>query len=161
MPALFFYAKYGAVVSFLPQPAVILGPVATTTLSDATTATLLTVANSLLLGPLLVAGFAVLMNYLLTHPEVREIPGTPADPARAGPDPYREPECRARDGVLPARCRRGLRIARRRPLNADSGLERVKDRTRGRVACAPLDPAFSTRISHDTAVRQRQQNRSV
>lgn len=31
-------------------------------------------ANSLLVGPLLVAGFAVLMNYILTHPELRDIP---------------------------------------------------------------------------------------
>jgi hypothetical protein len=73
-PALFFYAKYGGAVPGLPEPAAVLGPVATTTLSTGTTATLMTVANSLLLGPVLVAGFAVLMNYLLTHPEVRDIP---------------------------------------------------------------------------------------
>jgi hypothetical protein len=73
-PALFFYAKYGAAVPGVPTPATVLGPVATTTLSDATTTLLMEVANSLLLGPLLVAGVAVLMNYLLTHPEVRDIP---------------------------------------------------------------------------------------
>jgi hypothetical protein len=73
-PALFFYARYGAAVPGLPEPAAVLGPVATTTLSDATTALLMELANSLLVGPLLVAGFALLMNYLLTHPEVRDIP---------------------------------------------------------------------------------------
>jgi hypothetical protein len=73
-PALFFYARYGAMVSVLPEPAAFLGPVATTTLSDGTTAQLMELANSLLVGPLLVAGFALLMNYLLTHPEVRDIP---------------------------------------------------------------------------------------
>jgi hypothetical protein len=73
-PTLFFYAKYGAAVPGLPEPATVLGPVATVTLSDGTTALLLQLANSLLAGPLLVAGFAVLMNYLLTHPEIRDIP---------------------------------------------------------------------------------------
>jgi hypothetical protein len=73
-PALFFYARYGAAVPGLPEPAAVLGPVATTTLSDGTTAQLMELANSLLVGPLLVAGFALLMNYLLTHPEVRDIP---------------------------------------------------------------------------------------
>jgi hypothetical protein len=73
-PALFFYAKYGTVVPGLPEPGAVLGPVATVTLSDGTTALLMELANSLLVGPLLVAGFAVLMNYLLTHPEVRDIP---------------------------------------------------------------------------------------
>jgi hypothetical protein len=73
-PALFFYARYGAAVPGLPEPAAVLGPVATTTLSDGTTAQLMELANSLLVGPFLVAGFALLMNYLLTHPEVRDIP---------------------------------------------------------------------------------------
>jgi hypothetical protein len=35
---------------------------------------LLALANSLLPGPVLVAAFVVLLNYLLTHPEVADIP---------------------------------------------------------------------------------------
>lgn len=71
---MFLYAECGAAVPGLAEPATVLGPVATTTLSAGTTATPMTVANSPLLGPALVAGSAVPMNYLLTHPEVRDIP---------------------------------------------------------------------------------------
>ncbi|MFB6205378.1 MAG: hypothetical protein ABEJ05_02465 [Haloglomus sp.] len=73
-PLLFLYATYGAAVAFLPAPATTLGPLATLTLSDATTTILLRTANSFLLGPVFVAGFGVAMNHVLTHPEVRSIP---------------------------------------------------------------------------------------
>jgi hypothetical protein len=72
--ALFLYAKYGGSVAPLPEPAPLVGPVATVTLSDATVAWLGSVVNSLAFGPLLVAGFGVLMNYLLTRPELRDVP---------------------------------------------------------------------------------------
>lgn len=51
-----------------------LGPVATFTLTDATTGRLLGVMNGLLTGPLAVAAIAVGMNWLLTHPAVTEVP---------------------------------------------------------------------------------------
>ena len=73
-PLLFAYARYGDAVPALPAPASTVGPIATTVLSDATTATLLDAVNSLLLGPVLVAAFAVASNRVLTHPEVRSIP---------------------------------------------------------------------------------------
>lgn len=76
--AVFAYAKYGAlaaaVVPSLPAPGVVLGPVATFTLTDATTGWLLGVVNGLLTGPLAVAAIAVAMNWLLTHPAVTEVP---------------------------------------------------------------------------------------
>ncbi len=71
---LFLYANYGDAVAVLPAPRTVVGPVATLALSDATTATVVRVVNSLLLGPLLVAGFGVLMNHILTRPELTEIP---------------------------------------------------------------------------------------
>jgi hypothetical protein len=52
----------------------VVGPVATLRLTDATTASLLSVVNSLAVGPVLAAGFGVLMNHLLTRPELRDIP---------------------------------------------------------------------------------------
>ena len=73
-PLLFVYAKYGHSFSALPDPAAVLGPVITFALSDATTSVLLQVVNSLLLGPILIGLFAIVMNHLLTHPEVRSIP---------------------------------------------------------------------------------------
>lgn len=74
-PTLFLYTKYGAALpASVPEPVAVLGPVATLALSDATTTTLLRTVNSLAYGPLLVGAFAVVMNRLLTHPEVRNIP---------------------------------------------------------------------------------------
>lgn len=73
-PVLFLYAKYGGAVPAVPEPAAVLGPVATLTLSEATTAGLMEVTNSLVVGPVVVGAFAVVMNHLLTHPEVRSIP---------------------------------------------------------------------------------------
>lgn len=76
--AVFGYASYGGVLvgllPTLPAPAAVLGPVATFSLSDATTGRLLRVMNSLLTGPAVVAAVAVGMNGLLTHPAVAEIP---------------------------------------------------------------------------------------
>lgn len=74
---LFLYANYGgpaAALTPLPHPAGILGPVATTRLPDATVGFLFRLANSLLVGPVLVAGFALLMNRLLTHPTLTTVP---------------------------------------------------------------------------------------
>lgn len=73
-PLLFVYAKYGDSFSALPDPAEVLGPVTTFVLSDATTGALLRVVNSLSLGPILIGVFAIVMNHVLTHPEVRSIP---------------------------------------------------------------------------------------
>ena len=56
------------------EPVAVLGPIATLALSDATTTALLRTVNSLVYGPFLVGAFAVVMNRLLTHPEVRNIP---------------------------------------------------------------------------------------
>lgn len=71
---LFVYARYGATVPILPTPGMILGPVATFTLTDATTNQLLAVTNSFATGPPVVAGFAVLMNWLLTRDELQDLP---------------------------------------------------------------------------------------
>lgn len=76
--AVFGYAKYGGLLAgllpLLPAPGAVLGPVATFTLTDATTDRLLGVMNSLLTGPAVVAALAVGMNGLLTHPAVAEVP---------------------------------------------------------------------------------------
>lgn len=76
--AVFGYANYGGLVAGLlpglPAPATVLGPVATFTLSDATTGALLRLMNSLLTGPAFVAAVAVGMNWILTHPAISEIP---------------------------------------------------------------------------------------
>jgi RsiW-degrading membrane proteinase PrsW (M82 family) len=85
-PALFLYAKYGGAVAALPAPAATLGGIATLTLPDTTATALLRTVNSLLLGPLLIAGFGVLMNHLLTHPEVRAIPFVRRTLPRRDPD---------------------------------------------------------------------------
>lgn len=82
---LFVYAKYGAVAG-LPAPAGVVGPVATLTLSDATTAALMTAVNSLAVGPPLVAAFGVLMNRLLTRPELRDVPLVRHSLPRRDPD---------------------------------------------------------------------------
>jgi hypothetical protein len=75
---LFAYASYGAVLAArlpaVPAPTAVLGPVATLRLSDATTASLLDATNSLLVGPVLVAVFALAVNRLLTRPEVTSVP---------------------------------------------------------------------------------------
>jgi hypothetical protein len=75
---LFAYASYGAALADLlplvPDPATAVGPVATLRLSDATTGTLVSVTNSLVTGPPVVALFALSMNRLLTRPELVTIP---------------------------------------------------------------------------------------
>jgi hypothetical protein len=72
--ALFVYANYGAMVTELPPPRTVLGPVATFTLGDETTEHLLRLFNSILFGPLLVSVVGVVMNRVLTRPELTEIP---------------------------------------------------------------------------------------
>lgn len=72
--ALFGYAKYGGFVPGVPDPAAVVGPLATLELTDATTASLMAVVNNLTVGPLIVAVFAVTMNHLLTRPELKGIP---------------------------------------------------------------------------------------
>jgi hypothetical protein len=72
--ALFLYAKYGQVVTVLPPPQVVLGPITTFRIGDGTTEWLLRLVNSLLFGPLLVGAFGVFMNHVLTRPELTEIP---------------------------------------------------------------------------------------
>ncbi|MFB6209911.1 MAG: hypothetical protein ABEI76_00070 [Halobacteriales archaeon] len=71
---LFVYARYGASIPVLPAPATVLGPIATFTLTEATTDRLLAVTNSLATGPLVVAAFAVLMNWVLTRDELQDLP---------------------------------------------------------------------------------------
>ncbi|SHH02069.1 hypothetical protein [Halobaculum gomorrense] len=73
-PAVFLYAKYGAFLPIGPAPATVLGPVATLQLTPATVELLATSVNSLALGPVIVAGFAVLSNRVLTRPEIRSLP---------------------------------------------------------------------------------------
>jgi hypothetical protein len=72
--ALFLYAKYGHVITVLPPPRVVLGPIATFALGDGATEWLLQLVNSLLFGPIVVGTLGVLMNHLLTRPELTEIP---------------------------------------------------------------------------------------
>lgn len=71
---LFLFANYGAGVPLLPHPATVVGPVATLALTDATTELLMRVVNSLLVGPFLIAGFGVVMNHVLTRPELQDVP---------------------------------------------------------------------------------------
>lgn len=71
---LFLYANYGGALPVLPAPSTVLGPVATFTLTDATTAWLYRLTNSVAVGPLLVGAFGVLMNRVLTRPELTDIP---------------------------------------------------------------------------------------
>lgn len=73
----FLYASYGGAVAGVtpvPDPAGVLGPVATLTLAPATVASLSRLANSLLTGPPAVALFAFTMNRLLTRPELTSLP---------------------------------------------------------------------------------------
>ncbi|WP_435197391.1 hypothetical protein [Natronomonas sp. EA1] len=72
--ALFLYAKYGQAMTVLPPPQLVLGPIATFTLGDRATEWLLRLVNSLLFGPLVVGTFGVVMNHVLTRPELTEIP---------------------------------------------------------------------------------------
>lgn len=75
---LFLYANYGgflaAIVPVIPDPGVVLGPVATFRLSDALTTSLLHIVNSVVLGPPIIAGFAYVMNRLMTHEALTTIP---------------------------------------------------------------------------------------
>lgn len=72
--ALFLYANYGATMPVLPAPSTVLGPLASYTLTDATTKRLYGLVNSLVAGPLLVGAFGVLMNHVLTRPELATTP---------------------------------------------------------------------------------------
>lgn len=75
--ALFVYARYGTAVAGvapIPAPAGVVGPVATLRLPDATTERLFRAFNSLLAGPLLVAGVGFAMNRVLTRPELTSLP---------------------------------------------------------------------------------------
>jgi hypothetical protein len=72
--ALFLFANYGALLPTGPDPASVVGPIATLALTDATTASLLAAVNSVGVGPFVVAAFAVAMNHLLTRPELRDVP---------------------------------------------------------------------------------------
>lgn len=75
---LFVYGTYGDVVTatfeFMPSPRRVLGPIAGVTLSATTITSMLAVTNSLLVGPLFVAAFAVGSNAVLTHPVLRTVP---------------------------------------------------------------------------------------
>ena len=72
--AVFLYATYGSAVSLLPAPSSVLGPVATVSLTDETTARVFRLANSVAFGPPLIAAFGVAMNHVLTRPELRDVP---------------------------------------------------------------------------------------
>jgi hypothetical protein len=70
----FLYTNYGETLTVLPSPSMVLGPVATFTLEERTTTRLMRLVNSLLLGPVLVSTFGVVMNHVLTRPELVDIP---------------------------------------------------------------------------------------
>jgi len=70
----FLYANYGGLVPLLPPPSAVLGPLATFTLGDSTTAWLLRAVNSVLLGPLIVGALGVSLNHILTRPELADVP---------------------------------------------------------------------------------------
>ena len=72
----FLYARYGDLLVPLgaPEPAAVLGAIATARLTDATTGVLIDVANSLLTGPVVVAALALTMNVLLTQPALENVP---------------------------------------------------------------------------------------
>ncbi|WP_283402573.1 hypothetical protein [Halorubrum sp. DM2] len=82
----FLYASYGGAVSWLPNPATVLGPVATATLDDDTARRLFRAVNSIAVGPLLVGLFGVAMNRILTRPELTEIPVVSRALPRRDPD---------------------------------------------------------------------------
>ncbi|MBB6647632.1 hypothetical protein H5V44_15290 [Halobellus sp. MBLA0160] len=70
----FVYATYGDTVATLPDPATTLGPVATLTLDDTVVERLFRTANSVTIGPPLVATVGVGLNRVLTRPELTDIP---------------------------------------------------------------------------------------
>lgn len=70
----FLYANYGQAIPLLPHPSTLLGSIATFALADATTTWLYRLVNSILFGPLLVGVFGVVMNHILTRPELTDIP---------------------------------------------------------------------------------------
>jgi hypothetical protein len=72
--AVFLYASYGGIVSWLVQPATVLGPVATATLGDGGTRWLFRLVNSIVFGPVVVGLFGIAMNHILTRPELADIP---------------------------------------------------------------------------------------
>lgn len=76
--ALIGYVKLGPTVASsvaaVPRPAAVLGPVATVSLGQGTLSVLLDVMNSLVLGPPLVALLGFVLNRILTHPALKEIP---------------------------------------------------------------------------------------
>ncbi|WP_255152747.1 hypothetical protein [Halorarius halobius] len=82
----FLYASYGGVVSMVPHPSRVLGPVATVTLSDDTTLWLSRLVNSIMFGPILVGAFGVIMNHVLTRPELTDIPFVRHTLPRRDPD---------------------------------------------------------------------------
>ncbi len=84
--ALFVYANYGGLLPVGPDPAAAVGPVAALALSAATVDRAMTMVNSLAVGPVLVAGFGVAMNRLLTRPELRDIPFVRHSLPRRDPD---------------------------------------------------------------------------
>lgn len=83
---LFLYASYGGSVPLVPHPASLLGPVATFSLGNETTATLMRVVNSAVFGPVLVGVFGLAMNHVLTRPELTEIPLVRHSLPRRDPD---------------------------------------------------------------------------
>lgn len=70
----FLYVTYGGSLPLLPDPPLVFGPFATVALSDATITHLLRTVNSVLVGPFVVAGIGLLFNYVLTRPELTDIP---------------------------------------------------------------------------------------
>jgi len=72
--SLFLFFNYGAMVTWLPAPETVLGPVATMALSDETTNWLMRIVNSVAVGPVFVGLFGVFMNHVLTRPELTDIP---------------------------------------------------------------------------------------
>ena len=83
---LFLYAKYGALVPLLPAPRLVVGPIATFQLTDATTTWLLALVNSLVVGPVVVAAVGVVMNHVLTRPELTDLPVVAHAMPRRDPD---------------------------------------------------------------------------
>jgi len=84
--AVFLYASYGGVVSAVPHPSRVLGPVATVTLGDDTTLWLYHLVNSIAFGPILVGAFGISMNHVLTRPELTDVPFVRHTLPRRDPD---------------------------------------------------------------------------
>jgi hypothetical protein len=83
----FAYATYGGAVAALPDPAATLGPVATLSLSDAAVERLFRAANSVAVGPPLVAAVGVGLNRVLTRPELADMPLLRCALPKRDPDP--------------------------------------------------------------------------